>query len=115
RNKEERILKEFVNNGGFILAEACCGKEQFDKDFRALVDRMFGEKSLQPLPKTHPVWTASGLFAVDPDEFPLEGVSQGCKTVLIYSRQPIAGYWEENKPKEGRGKFVIGLSPNLML
>jgi hypothetical protein len=114
RDKEEAVLKEYVNNGGFILAEACCGSPNFDADFRKLVERMFGKGSLQKLPPTHAVWRASGKFEVDPNEFPLWGVSQGCKTVLIYSPKPIAGYWEGDLNKEGRGKIAFELGANIV-
>ena len=71
RDKEEEILKEYVNNGGFILAEACCGARGagrgFDADFQKLVERMFGPDSLQKLPPSHPVWRASGKFESDPN------------------------------------------------
>jgi hypothetical protein len=114
RGKEEEILKEYVNNGGFIVAEACCNSPNFDKDFRALVDRMFGKDSLQKLPESHPVWRASGKFSVNPNLFPLYGVSQGCKTVLIYSPNAIAGYWEANDQKTEKGKAAFELGANII-
>jgi hypothetical protein len=114
RDKEEAILREYVNNGGFILAEACCGSEDFDTDLRKLVERMFGKDALQKLPATHAVWRASGKFEVDPNEFPLWGVSQGCKTVLIYSPKPIAGYWEANDAGSKRGKVAFELGANIV-
>ena len=114
RNKEEAILKEYVNNGGFILAEACCGSPTFDRDFRELVERLFGKGSLQRLPAAHAVWRASGKFEVDSRAFELWGVSQGCKTVLIYSPKPIAGYWESNNFKDGRSKTAFELGANIV-
>ena len=86
------LLKEYVANGGFIVAEACCGSPQFDVEFRRLVKELFPDNELIRLPDGHPIWTASGKFLVDPAEFPLYGISQGCKTVLVYSPKPIAGY-----------------------
>ena len=38
--KEMDILKEYLANGGFVLAENCCGKARhpgFDREFRALM------------------------------------------------------------------------------
>ncbi len=112
--KEEEILKEYVNNGGFIVAEACCNSDAFDKDFKKLTDRMFGKDSLQDLPPSHPVWRASGKFEVSPNLFPLKGVSQGCKTVLIYSPRAIAGYWEANDFKSEKGKAAFELGANIV-
>jgi hypothetical protein len=116
RGKEEEILKEYVNNGGFVVAEACCNSDDFDKDFRKLVDRMFGKDSLQKLPDSHPVWRASGKFEVSPKWFPrgVWGVSQGCKTVVIYFPDAVAGYWEGNDTNTEKGRAVFEMGANVV-
>jgi hypothetical protein len=116
RDREEEILREYVGNGGFVMAEACCGSPQFDRDFRALVKRLFPDSELQRLTPDHPVWTASGKFAVSPEDFELWGVRQGCKTVLVYSPKPISGYWEANLSGEdqGRGRKAFELGANII-
>ncbi|MGB2967705.1 MAG: DUF4159 domain-containing protein, partial [Phycisphaerae bacterium] len=35
-------LRRFCLDGGTILGDACCGREEFDKAFRALVVQLFG-------------------------------------------------------------------------
>lgn len=114
RGAQRELLKEFVANGGFIVAEACCGSPQFDAEFRQLAKELFPENALIRLPDTHPIWTASGKFLVNPGEFKLWGISQGCKTVLVYSEQPISGYWEENRYQEGRGREAFRLGANII-
>ncbi len=118
RDKEAEVLKEYVANGGFILAENCCGRERypaFDRDFRRLIKEILPEAELKPLEPEHPVWTASGKFAVSPRDFPLEGVKQGCKTVVIYSPVPLAGYWEANALADGtRGQKAFQLGANII-
>jgi hypothetical protein len=118
-DKEKKILKEYVNNGGFLFAEACCASRQFDKDFRALMKEIFEDDDpLVELPADHPVWTASGKFKLEKGKpFTLWGVQQGCKTVAIYSPQPLAGFWEDNLKDErkdvrdrGRIAFALGAS-----
>jgi hypothetical protein len=113
RGKEEEILKEYLANGGFVFAEACCGREDFDKDFRALMSRLFPE-GLVPVPPEHPVWSASGKFGVPPGSWPLEGVQHGCKWVVLYSPKPLAGYWEDNLHEKGRGKLAFQLGANIV-
>ena len=113
--KEEEILQEYVDNGGFIFAEACCGRELFDQNFRALMKRMFPDSELKELDKDHPVWNAAGKFAVVPGKpFHLYGIEHGCKTVVIYSPQPITGYWEENQFDKGNGKIAFELGANII-
>jgi hypothetical protein len=55
-NDEEKAkLKEYVMKGGTILGEACCGRKEFDKSFRELVQELFGGE-LRPIPKTHRIY-----------------------------------------------------------
>jgi hypothetical protein len=115
--KEMDILKEYLANGGFVLAENCCGKARhpkFDEEFRALMKKIYPDTPLKLLPKEHPVWLASGKFAVSPREFPLWGINQGCKTVVMYSPTPLAGYWEANLKDKGQGKKAFELGANII-
>jgi hypothetical protein len=115
RDKEAEILREYVSNGGFIMAEACCGRENFDRDFRRLMKEIFPESELKLLEPEHPVWLASGKFAISPKEFPLWGIKQGCKTVVIYSPKPISGYWESNnQEKNTRSRKAFELGANIV-
>jgi hypothetical protein len=114
RGKEKAILKEYLENGGFVFAEDCCRDDRFDEDFRRLV-RDVTDEPLKRLPPEHPVWLASGKFAVPPGKpFELWGVQKGCKTVIIYSRSPLAGYWEANEYGKGNGKLAFQLGANVI-
>jgi hypothetical protein len=112
--KERDIIKEYLNNGGFLFAEACCGRPEFDADFRMMCKEMFPDNPLVLLPDSHAVWLASGKFAVPPGEFPLWGIQQGCKTILMYSPKPISGYWEGNMSSMGRGASAFQLGANII-
>ena len=107
--KEAALLKEYLARGRFVLAEACCGDKRFDRDFRALMKRLFPGSPLKPLPTSHPVWKAAGKFAVPPRSFPLEGIEKDGRTVVIYSPVPLAGYWEANDHARGRGQLAFRL------
>jgi hypothetical protein len=112
-SKEENILKQYLDNGGFLFAEACCGQEDFDTKFRELMHRMFPGTELTPLPPDHAIWTAK--FAVPPrGPWPLLGLQHGCKWIVVYSPQPLAGYWEADLYKEGRGKLAFQLGANVI-
>lgn len=103
---KERILQKYVEEGGFILAEACCGDAQFAASFRDLIKRIFPGNKLERLPETHAIWTSfykdKGLaqFAG------LEGLEKGCRTVVVFSPMPLAGYWEEHRFMPGAGKLA---------
>ncbi len=109
---EEEILKDYIEQGGFILAEACCGRKEFDQGFRALMSRIFPDNPLRPLPPEHPIWTAHA--SITPGAFDLEGIEMGCKTVVIYSPQDVSCLWEANKFQEGKARLAFRLGGNII-
>ncbi|HUE69561.1 MAG TPA: DUF4159 domain-containing protein [Pirellulaceae bacterium] len=103
---DEAKLKEYVNQGGFIFAEACegdgCNGKQFDQDFRALVGRLFPESKLRRLPPDHAVWFAQER--VNPkdlpkdEEFWLWGLDACCRTAIVYCPRSLSCRWELGHP-----------------
>ena len=96
----KKNLRDFVEQGGFIFAEACCGEKEFDSGFRELMKEIFSEEEykLHPLAEEHAVWRARHLLS--PDVHPLWGIEHGCRTVVIYSPEDLSCYWNqaENSP-----------------
>lgn len=99
----EQILKRYVEEGGFLLGEACCGDKDFASSFENLMARLFPGSALKKVPPEHAIWT---MFpGVSPADFPdLMYLDRGCRTVAIFSPSPLAGYWEERRfiPADGR-------------
>jgi hypothetical protein len=104
--EQKQALKAYVENGGFIFAEACsgngCNGEQFDHDFRALMAELFKDSELRKLPPDHAVWYAQER--VDPkhlppdSEFWLWGLDACCRTSVIYCPRSLSCYWELAHP-----------------
>jgi uncharacterized protein DUF4159 len=100
-------LRQYVNQGGFIFAEACCDGEGFDQGFRELTKRMFPEPeyALHLLPKDHPAYSAEervDVRYIDPE---LYGIDVGCRTSIIYAphRLRLSCLWELSRPgREGK-------------
>jgi hypothetical protein len=93
---QKEILKKFVQEGGFIIGEACCGSPQFAQGFRDLMKELF-DKDMVPVGPDHAIYRANAVInAADAARFPLERLDLGCKTVVILATKPLAGYWEEN-------------------
>ncbi|MBY0524307.1 MAG: DUF4159 domain-containing protein [Gemmataceae bacterium] len=113
--REETMLRKYIEEGGFLFAEACCGSQRFDAEFRALMKKLFPDKehALKPLRPDHPIWTAHAKIAL-PKEFPLEGIEFGCKTVVVYCPKAISGYWEANQATEGHGQVAFRLAGNII-
>jgi hypothetical protein len=112
RGLEEELLKEYVEQGGFLLAEACCGMKPFDIGFRALVKKLFPDHDLKPLPAGHQIWSAP--FPIKPGAFGLEGIEMGCKTVVVYSPQDMSCLWESNRLKDERTLEAFRLGGNII-
>lgn len=95
-------LKKYIENGGFIFAEACqgdgCGENvPFDRSFRALIAELFPEGNLEPLAVDHPIWTANfHLKNPDPD-WPVLGLQACCRTSVVYVPRNLTGYWRMHR------------------
>lgn len=89
----KRRLREYVEQGGFILADACCGMAEFDRGFRELMKQVFPEPEyeLKPLADEHPIWNAH--WRLEPDSYRLDAIDFGCRTVVLYSRDDLSCYW----------------------
>jgi hypothetical protein len=89
------MLRRFVEQGGLIFAEACCGKETFDRGVRQLMKEIFPEEDCQlhPLAADHAIWRAKYLLT--PDTHPLWGIELGCRTVVVYSPRDLSCYWNQ--------------------
>jgi Domain of unknown function (DUF4159) len=126
--RQIELLRRYIDEGGFIFAEACCGSKAFAEGFRKLMDKVFNRESqLITLRPEHPIWSAH--IPLDPAEFirgrPTEELIQcierGCKTVVVFSPQPMAGYWEDskfmpqnNKEATARGELTYQFAGNVI-
>jgi serine/threonine protein kinase len=92
---EQKKLREYVEQGGTLLAEACCGTREFDQGFKAMLKEMFPEEEyrLEPLSDAHPIWRATHL--INPEIHPLWGIRRGTRHVVIYSPRDLSCYWNQ--------------------
>jgi hypothetical protein len=58
RSNECLHLRTYLQNGGCILASACCGAEHFDRGFRRMVKEVLPNDELVEIPPTDSVWKA---------------------------------------------------------
>ena len=102
-------LKTYLQNGGVLFADACCGSDPFDRSFREQIAAMFPDSPLERLPPDHELFTeeigfdlsrvrrnapASGGGALDADvvvgEPFLEGVVVNGQVAVVYSKYDIS-------------------------
>ncbi len=99
---QKKALKDYVENGNFIFAEASqgngCGTDvPFDRKFRSLMAELFPDTDLQPLSASHPIWNAH--FPIVPDsEWPVYGLQACCRTSVVYVPRSLTGHWQLNRP-----------------
>ncbi|MDZ4851712.1 MAG: DUF4159 domain-containing protein [Pirellulaceae bacterium] len=103
----KKLLKDYVEQGGFLFAEARngdgCSGDAFDKSFRALMEELF-QTPLLKLPPEHPVWfaeTTADLSSM-PKDFWLYGLETCCRTSVIYSPISLGCRWELLRPDGAR-------------
>ncbi len=103
--EEGKRLRSYLEAGGFLLADACCGRKAFDAAFRREVSKVLGE-DLKPLGLDHPVYRS--LHAIqevrytplvnstfkDPRAPLLEGIDTDGSTRVVYSRFGLGCGWE---------------------
>jgi Domain of unknown function (DUF4159)/Prenyltransferase and squalene oxidase repeat len=110
---EVTLIKRFVENGGFIVAEACCGSPEFDIRFKKWVEDTWGQP-LELLPSTHPVWTCENKITPG-DPYKLMGLNIGCRTVMLYSPQDMSCFWESNvKQNDANSLQAFRLGVNII-
>ena len=100
-------LRQYLENGGFLFAEACCGRKGFDTAFRRLMKQTLPKHQMQVVPQTssiyqypHVIKTLGvtptlardlGSSAVPPT---LESITVDGHAAVVYSRFGLAGGWE---------------------
>jgi hypothetical protein len=83
-----RRLREYIDEGGFIFAEACCPKSgDFDRRMRQLVAEIFPEPEyrLQLLPPEHPAWHAARASSTRRRRMP-KGAAPRCRACRASGR-----------------------------
>ncbi len=102
-------LRRYVDQGGVIFADACCGKAEFDRGLRQLMTEIFPEEDcrLHPLAGDHPVWRSRHLLS--PEKHPLWGIEHGCRTVVIYSPRDLSCFWNQLERSPGNDAVAHAL------
>jgi hypothetical protein len=128
-------LREHLERGGTLLADACCGREPFDSAFRAMARKLLPDADLKPIPLTHELFgtrTGTGdaigydLARVQytkamprPEGEPfLEGIEKDGRLVVIYSKWDIGCALERHQGSDCRGythESAVKIATNVIL
>ncbi len=109
-------LRTYLEQGGFLLAEATDGSDEFDRGFRQLVDELFPDEDYQirPLPEGHAVWRSR--YKLTSEIHPLYGVDIGCRTAIIYTDEDLSCYWNlaESYPGQPEVEKALRVGQNIV-
>lgn len=99
-------VRDYLDRGGFLFAEAtCAGGINFDKGFRAFMEKVFPEPEykLRRAGPEHPIWRLDKLVRPESPYFGrLWTVEYGCRTCAVFSEIDLSCYWE----LYGRGRIA---------
>lgn len=102
-------LRKYLDNGGVLFADACCGATQFDASFRRMIEQLYG-KPLEVIPVGHELYrmplghdirqVTRRMPSTDPKKAIgfqesvgppiLEGIADNGRYVVIYSKYDIS-------------------------
>lgn len=104
-------LARYVMDGGAIIADACCGWNDFAESFRREIDLIFPGRPLRRMLPEEPVYSAyyklgnltykkgDGSTFVEPPC--LEGIDFGCRTGVIFSPRDLTCGWDGHEHPRG--------------
>lgn len=114
--QDTAALRSYLENGGSLFAEACCGRKGFDAAFRKTIQTVLPGKKLERIPVTASVFRQPNEVSqvgVTPalmqdmgaqrSEPYLLGVDMGGYWGVIYSPFGMCGGWEMSQSPYARG------------
>lgn len=112
-NAEQRKkLYWFINDGGYLLGDACCGSEEFFESFVAEMKLIFPKQPLRLLAPDHPLYMChyqvpEVQLMIDgnpvgkrPSE--IYGINFGCRTAVFLTRLDLSCGWDGHEHATGK-------------
>lgn len=119
--KEMTMLREYLASGGFLFAEACCGRKGFDLAFRRIMKQVFPSHPLQRIDPNGSLFripndvravgvtpTLAADLGKNATTPRLEGIDMDDHFAVIYSPYGLAGGWEMSQSPYAHGCNAVG-------
>ena len=114
-------LRWFLNDGGYLVGDACCGAKDFTEGFMRLMKELFPRRPMHVLPPDHPVYRS--YYQIDQVGYHKEGkpdwrtsvagterrapylmgVNLGCRTAVILTPFDLSCGWDGHPDPGGEG------------
>ncbi len=130
-SEEMLALRNYLENGGFLFAEACCGRRGFDQAFRKMIRTVLPQHPLQRMAPgsqifqypndvsaagvTPTLMQDTGKASMQPA---LEGIVVDGHCAVIYSAFGLSGGWEMSQSPYARGyndAAALKLGQNILM
>jgi len=109
--KERAGLRNFLRDGGFIIADACCGMKPFSEAFEREIDAILPGRRRFGIPEDHPImesfyrvgkvqYQTEGRGKYN-DRVHLEGMNIGCRTAVFFTRHDLSCGWDHHTHPHG--------------
>jgi len=109
-NDEIEKLRKYLNDGGTIIGNACCGNVIFYTSFKESMKEILPDRPMVQLPADNAIYNS--YYKIDKINYRnksngtledkieegapnLEGINVGCRTAVILSRSDMAAGWDE--------------------
>ncbi len=113
--KQVTVLRQYLMRGGVLLAEACCGRREFDIAFRREIKKVLPDYSLEVLKPEHPIFSINfkiseiNLTPLAKQYFPdlnrpwIEAIKINNREAVIYSPLALSVGWQGLNPPFAAG------------
>lgn len=114
--EHRRRLRTFIERGGTLIVDCCCGSEAFGVAAKKELRSIFPDRRFKTLPQDHPVFHCSysldrirysPLVKDQPEGRPyLEGIEMGCRTAAFYSKYDLSCGWDSHSHPHSKGVLL---------
>ncbi len=137
--EERQQLRLYLDRGGVLVADACCGARPFDKSFREFMEQLYPDRKMDRIPVTHELFSekigrdikllkrrtaeggenaSGGNFTVRSAEPLIEGIELDGRYAVIYSKYDISCALERQNAGNCEGYLsedAVKLGTNIIL
>ncbi len=106
-DEEADRLQRYLKAGGMLVADACCGRQAFDRAFRQQLAKALPNHRLETIPRDHPIYSIHNDIQTvqytprtledygNMNTPTLEGVTLDGRLAVVYSRFDLGDGWEQ--------------------
>ncbi len=106
-SEEVAKIRNYVEAGGMIYMQADGNSQEFNNFAPKFIAELFPKYPLTDMPETHPMFGPETVFKMT-KHLPLRHVSNGARTLLVYSSLDLSRWWQQRDDKLHRAEFQFG-------